>query len=89
MFLDVDNAAATTHSRFDARKIRDQRLIPKHSTAYQRGSIMPQVKAGRVLKPVRLPDEVFGWLEKRADYNGATISAEINIAVREKNGARA
>jgi predicted transcriptional regulator len=45
---------------------------------------MPQVKAGKVLKPVRLPDEVYGWLEKRADYNGSTPSAEINIAVREK-----
>jgi hypothetical protein len=45
---------------------------------------MPQVKAGKVLKPVRLPDEVFGWLKKRATYNGATISAEIVIACRER-----
>jgi hypothetical protein len=45
---------------------------------------MPQVKAGKVIKPVRLPDEVFGWLTKRAEYNGATVSAEIGRLIREE-----
>jgi len=45
---------------------------------------MPQVKAGKTLKPVRLPDEVLVWLEQRATKNGTTISGEIGGACREK-----
>ena len=42
------------------------------------------IKEGKTVVSDRGPTEVIGWLEKRADYNGATISAEISSAVREK-----
>jgi hypothetical protein len=45
---------------------------------------MKGVKTGKVLKPVRLPDEVNSWLEKRAEYNGGTVSAEIARLFREQ-----
>jgi hypothetical protein len=45
---------------------------------------MPQVKAGKVLKSVRLPDAVFSWLEQRAEYHGTTLSGEIATAVRDR-----
>jgi regulator of protease activity HflC (stomatin/prohibitin superfamily) len=42
------------------------------------------IKEGKTVVSYRGPTEVVGWLEKRADYNGATISAEISSAVRDK-----
>jgi hypothetical protein len=45
---------------------------------------MPQVKAGKILKSVRLQTKVNDWLEKQAEDNGTTVSVETNMAVREK-----
>ena len=45
---------------------------------------MKGLKEGKTLKPVRLPDEVFNWLEQRAAKNGTTISGEISTTCRER-----
>jgi hypothetical protein len=48
------------------------------------GKVYPRCKAGKVMKTIRFPEEVIGWLEKQANYNGATLSGEIVSAIRER-----
>jgi len=43
-----------------------------------------EVKDGKEVVPYRGPKPVVSWLRRRAEYNGATISAEITAAVRER-----
>jgi hypothetical protein len=38
---------------------------------------MAHVKAGKVLRSVRLPDDLVDWLAEQARHNGGTISTEI------------
>jgi hypothetical protein len=42
------------------------------------------VKAGKTIFGVRTPDEIAEWLRKQSAYTGATISAIISLACREK-----
>jgi hypothetical protein len=83
----VDNAGERRHSSRDDRRSKAYRTgaveQPVETENIERRS-MRNVKLGKVIRPVRLPDEVVGWLEKRATYNGATLSAEIVSAVRER-----
>jgi hypothetical protein len=50
---------------------------------------MAQLKPGKVLRPIRVPDEVNSWLERRAEYIGATVSAVVVNAVRTQMEAEA
>ena len=45
---------------------------------------MAQIKDGKEVVPYRGPKLVIEWLRERAAYDGATISAEITTAVRQR-----
>jgi hypothetical protein len=46
---------------------------------------MANVKEGKVIIHARTPEEANGWLEKRAAYNGSSISVKISSAASKSS----